>query len=346
MTVTDDPDPEAPQEAARARAAAAGLHYAEPDSLPLMRRRSGRGFSYINGGGAALRDPAVRARLGALAVPPAWTEVRLAKDPLAHIQAVGRDAEGRRQYRYHDLWTESGAAVKAGRLKILGGVLNNMRPWVAGELRRRTVDRDFAMACALALLDRAGLRVGYPEYCRDTGGRGAMTLQRRHVKVADGAVTLSFFGKSGKRILRTLEDAELAAALARLREAGGAGLFSWGRGADAMLGAEDVNAWLHAYAGPQTSARDFRTFRGSAIAAAALQSSGEPDAAKALRAAIRRAAQFLANTEAVCRSSYVHPIVQSAFMDEALDRKPLFSGAPRAGLDRGETALLRLLERA
>ena len=345
MAIIEDTGADARSEAVRTRAHEAGLRYATPDELPLTRRRSGKGFVYLNGGGTPVRDPNLRQRLKRLAVPPAWTEVRLAKDPLAHIQAVGRDAEGRRQYRYHELWTESGAAVKAARLSALGGALCNVRDTAAAQLRRRTVDRDFAMGCAIALLDRAGLRVGYAEYCRETGGRGAMTLQRRHVKIADGAVTLSFFGKSGKRILRTLHDPELANALARLREAGGADLFSWGKAADEMLTADDVNAWLHAHVNDGASARDFRTFRGSAIAAGALQEA-DSNPARALRAAIRRAAEFLANTEAVCRSSYVHPLVQSAFQDEALDRAGLFNGPTRNGLDRGETALMRLMERA
>ncbi len=331
-------------EEAQARARAAGLRYVDPDSLPLQRQKRGRGFSYLNGERTPLRDRSLRARLNGLAVPPAWTEVRLARDPLAHIQAVGRDADGRRQYRYHPLWTESGAAVKAARLTALGAALHDLRGSVAAQLRRRTVDRDFAMGCALALLDRAGLRVGYAEYCRETGGRGAMTLQRRHVKIADGELTLSFFGKSGKRIRRTIADPDLAAALARLREAGGSDLFSWGRGGDALLTADDVNAHLHAAAGGQTSARDFRTLRASAHVAGAMQGAGG-DPARDLRAAIGQAADYLANTRAVCRASYVHPAVQAAFLDDALERASLFAGPPRRGLDRAETALMRILER-
>lgn len=343
-TPPKEPDRDDRTEAAATRAREAGLRYVAPDDLPITRQRRGRGFSYLNGGGAPVRDPALRDRLTRLAVPPAWTEVRLARDPLAHIQAVGRDAEGRRQYRYHDLWTESGAIVKLARLAALGGALREVREATAAQLRRRTVDRDFAMGCAIALLDRAGLRVGYAEYCREAGGRGAMTLQRRHVRIDNGSVTLSFFGKSGKRILRRLDDPELATALGRLRDTGGANLFSWGKAPDAMLSADDVNAWLRQTVGEGTSARDFRTFRGSAIAAGTL-GSGETGK-RALRAAIREAAAFLANTEAVCRSSYVHPIVQSAFLDESLDRAPLLAKPSRAGLDQAETTLLRLIERA
>lgn len=332
-----------PAISAEDRARRFGLRYTMPDDLPLNRRRRGRGYQYLDAGGAPVESDAVKSRLKELRVPPAWTEVKLASDPLSHIQAVGRDAKGRLQYVYHDLWSQSADLEKAMRLKMLGGALGGLRESVEAQLRRRTVDRDFAMACAIALLDRAALRVGYEEYCRDTGGRGAMTLQRRHVRISDGAVRLSFYGKSSKRIQRTLDDPPLASALSRLREARGPNLFCWAKDGESCLNAEDVNDYLHREAGDAVSAKDFRTFRASALVLDAMEEEAPPTD-KALRGAIKTAAEFLANTPAVCRSNYVHPLVQTACQDGLPTRKDLFTGPVREGLTRPETALMRLLD--
>jgi DNA topoisomerase-1 len=332
------------------RAKSVGLHYSDPEDLPLRRRKSGAGFSYVDHRLRAVRDAKVKARLAKLAVPPAWEEVRLARDPLSHIQAVGRDAAGRLQYRYHERWSDTGEAVKLERLLALGRGLAGMRREVERQLRRSTVDQAFATAVALALLDRLGLRVGYPEYSREDGGRGATTLTRRDVAVKDGRIRLRFDGKGGKRIQRVLEDAPLARAVALLRAAPGEMLFRWkdAEGADRCLTADDVNTALRSRFGETSSARDFRTFRASAITAGMMRGAGELTGGqreRLLREAVRFSAEFLANTPTVARKSYVHPAVQARMLDEAFDPAPLFAGPPRNGLNRDETALLRLLAR-
>jgi DNA topoisomerase I len=331
------------------RADSVGLHYVEPDALPLRRLRKGRGFSYVDQRSKAVNDNRLRTRLQKLAVPPAWEEVRLARDPRSHIQAVGRDQMGRLQYKYHELWTETGNEVKRERLECLGEKLGEVREWIEAQLRRQTADEDFALACALALLDRAGLRIGYPEYSREDGGRGATTLTRKDVYVKDGVVRLRFYGKGGKRIQRILEDAPLARALALLKAQPGEMLFRWKNkdGEECCLTADTVNAALRQRFSENTSARDFRTFRASSISAGALRELTKDDAARrnaALKQSIRQSASFLANTPTVARGSYVHPLVQDAFTDDTFDPAPLFIGPQRAGLTREETALLRLLK--
>jgi DNA topoisomerase-1 len=275
--------------------------------------------------------------------------VKLARDPRSHIQAIGRDEAGRLQYKYHERWTEAGHEVKRERLVNLGEKLGTVREAIEAQLRRQTMDEDFALSCALALLDRVGLRVGYPEYSREDGGRGATTLTRKDVAIKDGVVRLRFFGKGGKRIQRIVEDKALARALALLKAQPGEMLFHWKdkNEDDCCLTADGVNAALRERFSETTSAKDFRTFRASSIVAGALQEAGrdaKTPRLAALRLAIQEASQFLANTPTVCKASYVHPDVQEAFEDDDFDVTSLFSGQPRTGLTRGETALLRLLE--
>jgi len=332
------------------RAVSVGLKYVEPEALPLRRLRKGKGFAYVDKHHKALTDAKIRERLQKLAVPPAWEEVKLARDPKSHIQAVGRDEAGRLQYKYHEKWTETAHAVKQEKLEHFGDKLGEAREWIEGQLRRQTIDEDFALGCALALLDRGGLRVGYPEYSREDGGRGATTLTRKDVVIKDGKVRLRFFGKGGKRIQRIVDDPQLARALDLLKTQPGAMLFRWKdkEGADHCLSADEVNAALRQRFSETTSARDFRTFRASSIVAGALQEVDPADMKKrkeALKQSIKESARFLANTPTVAKGSYVHPLVQAAFTDEQFDPAPLFTGPQRAGLSRGETALVRLLKR-
>lgn len=331
------------------RADSVGLKYVQPDSLPLRRVKKGKGFAYVDRHAKALSDAKLKERLQKLAVPPAWQDVKLARDPKSHIQAVGRDEAGRLQYKYHEKWTETGHEVKRERLSQLGESLGSLREEIETQLRRQTVDEDFALMCALALLDRAGLRVGYPEYSREDGGRGATTLTCKDVMLRDGKVRLRFFGKGGKRIERILEDASLARALGLLKAQPGEMLFRWKNkdGDERCLTADDVNAALRQRFAETTSAKDFRTFRASSIVAGAMQEAAKADKkarSDALKHSIKESARFLANTPTVCKASYVHPAVQAAFTDEAFDATPLFTGPQRAGLTRGETALLRLLK--
>jgi DNA topoisomerase-1 len=330
-----------------ARAKRHGLLYVSVDALCFHRQKHGRGFAYRDAGGRPIRDRETLARIRALVLPPAWTEVCIADSPRAHIQAVGRDAEGRLQYRYHDDWKTLRDRVKAERLFRFGRALPKIRARIEKDLRRRDPDRRFAAAAAGRLIDVALLRAGHSG--TEEGGRGATTLLRSDVRLNGTRVTLDFVGKSGKTIRKTIKDPVLLRRLRRLKRIGRKRLFVF-RDAQKQrrrLHARDLNAYLRDAAGRTVTAKDFRTFAASAQALAALCAAEEPASETARKrlvaSVIRDSAERLSNTPAVARSSYVHPIVMGAF-ESGLATPTLLQGPPRAGLDKAETALMRLLE--
>jgi DNA topoisomerase-1 len=326
-----------------------GLSYADASKLTLRRRRSGRGFVYLDEQGKAIRDPKVRERIEALVIPPAWTDVCIAEDPRAHIQAIGRDALGRLQYRYHEAWTAIRDKVKAERLVRFGNALPKIRAQLEADLRRRTCDRRYAAAVAARLIDRALLRSGHSTATIDDGGRGATTLLKRDVQLNGATVTLNFTGKSGKRIVKTLRDPLLLNRLKKLKAIGKKRLFAFRdeAGRCCYLSARDLNAYLREAAGAAVTAKDFRTFGASAQALAALAAAEVPKSQtgrkRLVASVVRDVSESLANTPAVARSSYVHPLVMEAFEADALD-PAMVKGPTRNHLDRAETALMRFLE--
>jgi DNA topoisomerase-1 len=326
-----------------------GLSYADASKLTLRRRRSGRGFVYLDEQGKAIRDPKVRERIEALVIPPAWTDVCIAEDPRAHIQAIGRDALGRLQYRYHEAWTAIRDKVKAERLVRFGNALPKIRAQLEADLRRRTCDRRYAAAVAARLIDRALLRSGHSTATIDDGGRGATTLLKRDVQLNGATVTLNFTGKSGKRIVKRLRDPLLLNRLKKLKAIGKKRLFAFRdeAGRCCYLSARDLNAYLREAAGAAVTAKDFRTFGASAQALAALAAAEVPKSQtgrkRLVASVVRDVSESLANTPAVARSSYVHPLVMEAFEADALD-PAMVKGPTRNRLDRAETALMRFLE--
>lgn len=333
------------------RARRLGLRHVDAGELPLRRIRRGRGFSYVDAGGKPVRARRALARIRALAIPPAWTEVCIAADPDAHIQAIGRDAEGRLQYRYHERWTRLRDDLKAERLLRFGRALPRIRRRLQTDLGRRTADRRYAAAVAGRLIDRSLLRSGHGAGEPKAGGRGATTLLKRDVRLNGSTLQLAFVGKSGKNVRKTLRDPILLRRIRRLKSIGKRRLFAFHdeRGRCCYLSARDLNAYLREAAGSDVTAKDFRTFAASAQAIAALATADPPGSRTARRrvvaAVMRQASDRLANTPAVARSSYVHPLVVEAFKEGALDAA-LLRGRPRAGLSREETALLRFLEQA
>jgi DNA topoisomerase-1 len=332
------------------RATRFGLHHVDVDALTLQRRKSGRGFIYLDGKGRTIRDQRTRERIKALVIPPAWTEVRIAADPKAHIQAIGRDSLGRLQYRYHDAWKAVRDKVKAERMLRFGRALPKIRARMEEDLRRRRTDRRYAAATAARLIDLALLRSGHSEASIENGGRGAATLLNRDVQLNGSKVVLNFSGKSGKRIKKTLRDPILLCRLRRLKKVGKKRLFGFldENGRCSYLTARDLNAYLRAAAGVPVTAKDFRTFAATALALASLCEAECPPSEsgrKRLVASIMKStSERLANTPAVTRSSYVHPLVVEAF--EANELGASVMGRSLNRLDPAETALMRFLEAA
>lgn len=323
------------------------LKKVETADLALVRVPHGRGFAIRDATGNAVDDATVKARISEIVIPPAWREVRIAAEPEAHLQAVGRDEAGRLQYIYHPDWEHIRSARKVARLKELGDALPDLRKRLAGHLRDRGLSRPSILAAAVTLVDRAALRAGHEAYAGEEGGRGAATLLRRHASVEGRRVHLDFRGKGGKHIVKAVEDARLARRIGMLKEVPGARLFKEREGrATRPVTADDLNAYLREATGADVTAKDFRTFHASAQALellCALPPGSALERRKALSAVCREVSDLLDNTPAVCRSSYIHATILDAFEEEGLTAG-LLGSRPRAGLTRAETALLRFLE--
>jgi DNA topoisomerase I len=326
-----------------------GLTYVETADLRLRRRRCGRGFGYIDGEGRTVRDKSLKARIRQLAIPPAWTEVCIAEDDRAHIQAVGRDVEGRLQYRYHADWENARAETKLHRLRRLGSALPRLRDTVRKALSAPELTRNNVIAAVVRLIDRALLRPGHDEYAQATGSRGASTLLKSDVAVTGDKVVVEFKGKAGKPVRREVKDRLLARVTRRLLAGKGRRLFSAvdDNGRVRPVTAREVNAFLAEASGTDVTAKDFRTFRASAEALAFLTEHNGPETERLKKQTIvqaaDRASEILVNTRSVARSSYIHPVVIKAYESGKLGAS-LFRGRVRAGLNRMESALMRFLE--
>lgn len=325
-----------------------GLRHVEPASLEIARVPCGRGFRYRDGSGQTIRDPALRARLAGLAIPPAWREVRIARDPHAHVQAVGRDELGRLQYIYHAEWLAVREAVKEDRLHTFGRSLPRIRERLDADLRRNALDRVTIVAAAVRLIERALLRPGYPSALGEEGGRGAATLLKRHVALEGSRIFLQFHGKGRRPVEKTVVDARLAHVLARLVAQPGTYLFKEVVGrAYRRVSADELNVYLKEVARADLTAKDFRTFYASSRALELLAPE-QPARAKRKRqrqilGVARDVSRALQNTPAIARASYIHPLVLDAFAEGRLDPRLLHPPA-RRGLTAAETGLMRLLD--
>ncbi|KHL02556.1 DNA topoisomerase IB [Sinomonas humi] len=280
------------------------------------RRRAGRGFSYLDENGERL-PPSELERVRSLAIPPAWRNVRIAASPKAKLQAMGVDAAGRTQYLYNAAWRARQEARKFDRALALAQRLPHIRRAVTRDLRGDRGARIQALAAAIRLIDRAGVRVGSRRYARENGTYGVTTIQRRHVKVDEGRIAFDFPGKSGSTWRFELRDRELAAyfeSLPRRRPGRPAMGYDDGGGFQ-RIGASSVNEYLRDIAGMEASAKDLRTWRGTATAAASLDASHAAgrNAEAAWKKAIDDASSWLNNTPAVARGSYVDPLLLEAY---------------------------------
>jgi DNA topoisomerase-1 len=324
-----------------------GLHYVSTDALTIERKRSGAGFVYVDARGQPLRDEPTLYRLKRLAMPPAYEAVRFASDPHAHLQAVGRDAAGRAQYRYHPDWEKVRELRKARRLTRLAEVLPVIRRWVSRHLKEPEPTQERAVAAVIELIGLTALRPGSEAYAKQHGTRGAATLLTSDFKISGAKITLHFTGKGGKQIDKTVECPPLAEALRRLAKLPGKRMFQYRNadGAIVPLRRRDVNTMLQTIAGRKVSLKDFRTLDASARAIEHLASlerkPSERGRKRQLLATMREIANELANTPAVCRKSYVHAAVVEAFESGALQD---LAKRRRRGAAR-EKMLVRVLER-
>ncbi len=302
----------------------AGLRYATDARPGFMRRRSGRGFSYLDADGATIHDREVLARVRSLAIPPAWTDVWICPWPNGHLQATGRDARERKQYRYHPRWSERRGADKFDRMLAFAEALPRIRKRCDADLARRGLTREKVLAGVVWLLEATLIRVGNDEYARLNRSFGLTTLRGRHARIDGHAIRFRFRGKSGQDHEVGLRDRRLASLVRRCQDLPGQELFGYvdQDGEVRDVASDDVNAYLREASGGDFTAKDFRTWAGTVLAYRALRAlqpgDGERDVRKNVVEAIRQTADRLGNTPAVARGSYVHPAVLQAYLDGAI----------------------------
>ncbi|MCU1397432.1 MAG: hypothetical protein JWN62_541 [Acidimicrobiales bacterium] len=321
------------------------------DQEPGIRRRGTKRFTYINEATGRSPSQSDLERIRRLVIPPAWTDVWIAVDPDSHLQATGRDARGRKQYRYHEVFTSSRAEHKFADLVPFGFALGSLRARVARDLGRDDVDHDRVVATVVRLLDVTSLRIGNMEYARTNESFGLTTLRNQHAAVRGSTIQLSFRGKSAHDFDVQVENARLAKIIRHCQHLPGQQLFEYRSesGEIRRVGSQDVNDYLTAHAGAGVTAKTFRTWNATTRAAAGLAATGvheESPTVPTVNAVIDSVADHLGNTRAVCRNSYVHPAVIEAYVDGTLPRawsRPV-ANKP-SGLTVAERKTLRLLRR-
>lgn len=325
------------------------------DEAPGIRRlRAGRGFRYVDTGGHPVRDEATLARIRHLVIPPAWKDVWICSLPDGHLQATGRDARGRKQYRYHATWLARQEAEKFDRLLPFARALPGLREKVQEDLRSHGLSRRKVLASVVRLLESTLIRVGNEEYARANLSFGLTTLRHRHADVDGAEVRFFFNGKGGQEVEAGVRDRRLASVVRRCDELPGQHLFQYvdEEGARARVDSADVNAYIREATGGDFTAKDFRTWAATVIVAESLSGVAPPSSARERarreNAAIDRAARRLGNTRAVCRRSYVHPAILDLFADDGLPRVPMESTDDLPtdvdeGLSAAERAVVRAL---
>jgi DNA topoisomerase-1 len=345
---------------------AAGLRHVD-DHLPGMRRRpTGKkvrlgkrwvpGFVIEDAAGRRVRDPATLERIRSLAIPPAWRSVWICTQPQGHLQATGRDARGRKQYRYHPRWRQERDGTKYGRMAEFGRVLPALRRRIEADLRRPGLPKQKVLATVVWLLENTFIRVGNDEYARDNNSFGLTTLKDRHVDLSASEVRFHFRGKSGVFHQTSVRSPSIARIVRRCRDLPGQELFQYlgDDGQPATIGSADVNDYIRQVTGEHFTAKDFRTWAGTVSCALALrEAQAKTDARptnRQLAKAVEQVAAQLRNTPAVCRKSYIHPGVVASYLDGTLASTFAASSrgrksGRRRGLRVGEAAVLALLGR-
>lgn len=323
----------------------------------IQRVRRGRGFSYLDENGDPIEDAEARARIRELAIPPAWTDVWICSDPRGHIQATGYDDAGRKQYRYHDAWREHRDREKFKEMEDFAEALPVVRERIGDDLARRGLVRERVLGCAIRLLDLGFFRIGSERYAAENETYGLATLKKRQLRIERGSAVFDYRAKGSKRHVQVVADRAVLPTLKALkaRRGGGVELFAWrnGRGWRDVR-SDDINEHLKELAGGGFSAKDFRTWNATVLAAVALARNDPKELSKtarrrAVNAAVKDVAGYLSNTPSVCRSSYIDPRVIDRFdsgdtIRDALDRE-LNGTEPGEFPDREriEAAVLALL---
>jgi DNA topoisomerase I len=316
------------------------LRRVSPEQPGIRRRRHGRGFSYVGVDGTLVRDRATLARIRKLAIPPAWSDVWICPTDDGHLQAVGTDAAGRRQYRYHDRWQQRRQRQKFDRMLDFARLLPGLRARVDEDLRRQEPDRDRVLAAAVRLLDLGFFRIGSEAYEERNGSFGLATIKRHHVRVSGDTLSFDYVAKGGKRRIQQVTDADVARLVRSLKARRGGGedlLAVKENGAWRDVRSGDVNAYLRAITGGAFTAKDFRTWNATVLAAVALARSTAAEGSTARRRAVKHAvgdvAEHLGNTPTVCRTSYIDPRVIDRYWDGWTIRAALRGDDPS---DEGE----------
>jgi len=333
-------------------AQAAGLRYVSDTQPGIRRKKAGKGFTYVGTDGKTLKDSKELDRIRSLAIPPAYTDVWICPSPNGHIQATGRDARGRKQYRYHPKWREVRDETKFGRMLAFSEVLPKIRQQVERDLNRQGLPREKVLATVVRLLECTCIRVGNDEYAKSNRSYGLTTLQDRHVEISGASLRFEFRGKSGKTHSVNLNDRRLARIVQRCQALPGEDLFQYvdDEGVRQTVGSGDVNDYIREISGQEFTAKDFRTWAGTLLAVAALSEVGafttQRQAKSNVLRAIDRVAEQLNNTRAVCRKYYVHPAVFETYLGGTM-AAALQNGTKetaKSALGDEEASVVRLLK--
>ncbi len=323
-----------------------GLTYVDPDKPGIIRVKQGSGFVYRRTNGRPVREASVLARIRSLVIPPAWTDVWICSSPNGHLQATGRDARGRKQYRYHQEWTVCRSLTKFEQMASFAATLPAFRRQVEQDLALRGLPKRKVLALVSMLLQRTLIRIGNDEYAKHNASFGLTTMQDEHAEIKGMHVRFHFRGKSGKTHDVTLDDKRLAKLIRRCQELPGSRLFQYvdENGVVRDVDSGDVNSYLREAMGKSFTAKDFRTWNGTMLAYRALQLLPPPASKTAgerqVATAVTAVAGLLGNTRAVCRRSYIHPAVIEGYLEGGLPR------VPESRLEQGVLAFLRQGRRA
>ncbi len=333
----------------------AGLRYVNENQPGYTRKAKNDDFEYLDTEGKAVRDEQRLLRIKRLAIPPAWTDVWISPSANGHIQATGRDARKRKQYIYHERWREIRDENKYERIVSFGKTLPKIRRSVSKDLSLPGLPRNKVLAAIVQLLERSFIRVGNEEYARENKSFGLTTMQGRHVDVAGSKLRFRFRGKSGREHEVDVTDRRIARIVSRLQDLPGQDLFQYvdDNGDVCDISSQDVNDYLREITGEDFTAKDFRTWAGTVLAAIALNAAGGFETKKQAKANVRNAicavAEVLGNTPAVCRKCYIHPAVLEAYLDGNLVeglKKRTREELEKETIDlrSGEAAILKFLE--